>query len=684
MGENKKVRVYLTDHMVLFSFALAAVYWILDSVLYVFLSYDVDFFYHITGLNLNEVWTRLIVCCLFVIFGSHSQYTINKRKIIERQLQKSEEKYRTILENIEDGYFEINKEGRITFFNNALCNILGYISDEFKEVDLATIFDQDQSSRAYDTINDVWATGQPASIFDLLITRKDGTPVFTEASISLIRNRSSEPVGFRGVLRDVTERRKAESLEKEKSAAEYANKAKSEFLANMSHEIRTPLNAIIGLTELLVETELSERQKEDLNVVLAAAHSLLTVINDILDFSKIEAGKLELEKTDFNIRSLVEDSVKIMATKAHEKGLALESWIDPEVPVLVVGDPFRLRQILLNLVGNAIKFTDSGAVTTRVTCREADGRSALFYISVEDTGIGIAAENIQGIFGAFEQADGSTSRKYGGTGLGLAVSRQLVEMMGGTISVESQFGQGSTFSFTARCDLEKNTLNKETLPDIDFAGQKLMLAAVNPATRQILLETIDTIIKVRHYTTSDLTDAQKEITAAAGTGKPYTLVLADNDFFENGLLDFYSFLGRLDPVPGVIGMLPLSGQRTIPDIALLPGFTTITKPVFPLELIDAMIAATDAETGDLQAASVKSQPTDDTLPPSDLRILVAEDTPFNQKFITRLFERWHLDLVIVENGRQAVEKQAQQPFDIVLMDVQMPEMDGFEASRLIR
>ncbi len=683
MDENKKVRVYLTDHMVLFGFALAIVYWLLDSILYVFLSYDVDFFYHITGLNLNEIWTRMIVCCLFIIFGSHSQYTINKRKIIERQLQKSEEKYRTILENIEDGYFEINKDGQITFFNNALCNILGYLSDEIKEIDQGVIFDRENSSRAYDTINNVWATGQPANIFDLLITRKDGSPVYTEASISLIRSQANEPVGFRGVLRDVTERRKAEALEQEKSAAEYANKAKSEFLANMSHEIRTPLNAIIGLTELLVETELSDRQKEDLNVVLAAAHSLLTVINDILDFSKIEAGKLELEKTGFNIRSLVEDSVKIMATKAHEKGLALESWTDPEIPVMVSGDPFRLRQIILNLIGNAIKFTDNGAVITRVACQEKDDRSSLFFISVEDTGIGIAPENLEGVFGAFEQADGSTTRKYGGTGLGLAVSRQLVEMMGGSISAESQFGQGSTFAFTARFELEKDTLLKDTWPDIDFSDQKLLLAVVNNATRQILSQSIDAIIKAPCFATFDLIAAQKELSSATGTGEPYTLILVDNDFSENDLLAFYRFLASLSPVPGVISMLPLAGKRIIPDAAILPGLDTITKPVFPLALIDSVIAAADPESVD-SAATPQIQPMDDTLPSSDLKILVAEDTPFNQKFVTRLFERWQLNSVIVEHGRQAVETLAQQPFDLVLMDVQMPEMDGFEATRLIR
>jgi two-component system sensor histidine kinase/response regulator len=684
MGEDKKVRVYLTDHMVLLGFALAIVYWVLDSILYVFLSYDVDFFYNFTGLNLNEIWTRMIVCCLFIIFGSHSQYTINKRRVVEKELQKSEEKYRTILENIEDGYFEINKEGRITFFNNALCNILGYISDEIKDIDQEAIFDKEHASRAYDTINDVWATGKPASIFDLLITRKDGTPIDTEASISLIRNRTDEPVGFRGVLRDVTERKKAEALEQEKSAAEYANKAKSEFLANMSHEIRTPLNAIIGLTELLVETELSDRQQEDLNVVLAAAHSLLTVINDILDFSKIEAGKLELETTDFNIRSLVEDSVKIMANNEHEKKLALESWIDPGIPVMVAGDPFRLRQILLNLIGNAIKFTDRGAVTTRVTCQEKGDRSATFFISVEDTGIGIAAENIEGIFGAFEQADGSTTRKYGGTGLGLAVSKQLVEMMAGTISLESQLGQGSTFAFTVRLGMEKETRLQDTWPDIDFFDQKLMLIAVNDATRKILSETLDSISSAKHFTTPDLTTAQKEIAAAVGTGEPYTLVLVDNDYSEIGLRDFYSFLGSLDPVPGVICMLPLAGKRIIPDTAVLSGFTTIAKPVFPLELIDTLRAAIYAEDGDLIATTIPIQPVANTFPLSELKILVAEDTPFNQKYVARLFERWQLNSAIVENGRQAVDTLAEQPFDMVLMDVQMPEMDGFEATRLIR
>jgi len=685
MDDEKKVRVYLTDHMVLFGFALAIVYWILDSVLYVFLSYDVDFFYHVTGLNLNEVWTRIIVCCLFIIFGSHSQYTINKRKIVERQLQKSEEKYRTILENIEDGYFELNKDGQITFFNSALCNILGYLSHEIKGVDQGMIFDKEQTPRAYDAINDVWTTGQPASIFDLLITRKDGTPVHTEVSISLIRNRAGEPVGFRGVLRDVTERKKAEALEQEKSAAEYANKAKSEFLANMSHEIRTPLNAIIGLTELLVETNLTDRQTEDLNVVLAAAHSLLTVINDILDFSKIEAGKLELENTDFNIRSLVEDSIKIMATKAHEKHLALESWIESEVPVKVIGDPFRLRQIILNLVGNAIKFTDAGAVTVRVTLQAREADIVELHISVEDSGIGIAPDNVAGIFDAFEQADGSTTRKYGGTGLGLAVSRQLVEMMGGTITVTSQFGKGSTFAFTARFGLEKEVCFLETLPDVLFSDQNLLLAAVNPATRQVLTDTLSSLLKVPHTVMKDLETARQEFAAPSGNGTPYTLVLVDNDFPAESLLDFYAFLGQRDPQTGVIAMLPLAGKRVIPDAAVLPGLKTITKPVLPLDLLDTIIAATEPETAaDQVAPDTTTVPADGPQLPSNLKILVAEDTPFNQKFIARLFERWQLGSVMVENGREALEKLDEQAFNLVLMDVQMPEMDGFEATRRIR
>ena len=684
MGEEKKVRVYLTDHMVLFGFALAVVYWVLDSILYIFLSYDVDFFYHITGLNLDEIWTRLIVCCLFVIFGSHSQYTINKRKLTEEKLQKSEEKYRTILESIEDGYFEINKDGRITFFNRALCNILGYLSDEIDQIDQTAIFDKEGSPRAYDAINDVYATGRPANLFDLLIKRKDGAVVHTEATISLLRNRANQPVGFRGVLRDVTERKKAEALEHEKSAAEYANKAKSEFLANMSHEIRTPLNAIIGLTELLVETDLSEQQREDLRVVLSAAHSLLTVINDILDFSKIEAGKLELEQTSFNVRSLIEDSVRIMATSAHEKGLTLESWIDIPVPLMVGGDPFRLRQILLNLIGNAIKFTDNGEVTLRVSCEEKDARSAKLFLAVRDSGIGIAAENLDGVFGAFEQADGSTTRKYGGTGLGLAVSRQLVEMMDGTISVASKLGRGSTFSFSARFTLDQDTGYLDTFPSIDFSDQKIMLASATDSTRQVLSDTLDTILKAPHSTASDLSQTREALSSATIALDPYTLVLVDCDSPEKELQDFYRFLVELEPPPRVIVITPLAGNRILPDIVVLSGFATITKPVFPLPLLDTILAVLDQDAACPAPYRPGAQPDSDLLPPSTLKVLVAEDTPFNQKFIARLLERWKLDSVIAVNGLEAIEKLNEKDFDIVFMDVQMPEMDGIEATLRIR
>ncbi len=684
MGEKKKVRVNLTDHMVLFGFALATVYWILDSILYVFLSYDSDFFYHITGLNLNEIWTRLIVCCLFIIFGSHSQYTINKRKLIEEKLKKSEEKYRTILENIEDGYFEINKKGEITFFNSALCNILGYLSHEIKEIDQSVIFDKTHSARAYDTINDVYTTGEPASLFDLLITRRDGTAVQTEASISLIRSRSDEPVGFRGVLRDVTERKKAEALELQKSAAETANKAKSEFLANMSHEIRTPLNAIIGLTELLVETDLTRRQKEDLNIVLSAAHSLLTVINDILDFSKIEAGKLELENTTFNVRSMVEDSVKMMAAKAHEKGLALESWIDYAAPVMVVGDPFRLRQIILNLIGNAIKFTDTGEVIVKVACQDTTPQTSRLHFSVKDSGIGIARENVAGVFGAFQQADGSTTRKYGGTGLGLAVSSQLVGMMGGTLGVESELGQGSEFSFTANFTVKQDINYLETYPQIDFTAHRAMVITANNSSRQILSGMFEDLIKIQHAPFPDLSRARAELTAATSSATPFTLVLIDNDFAKKELQAFFDFLSSLQPVPAVILLLPLSGTRILPNRAVLADTATLTKPVFPLDLLDTLISILDRKAGELYAETVLPELDKRAFPAANIKILIAEDTPFNQKFITRLMERWELASVLVENGQEALDILEERTFDLILMDVQMPVMDGLEATRQIR
>ncbi|MBW2192987.1 MAG: PAS domain S-box protein, partial [Deltaproteobacteria bacterium] len=441
----------ILDNMVFIGLGLAVVYWLLESFMYTMLADGAGFFHRLIGFDVSGILMRMLVLCFFMIFGSHAQYIINKRREIEEELQESEEKYRTIIESAEDGYYEVDTHGNLTFFNDSLGNILGYSRDEMKGMNIRRSLDDDNTKKVTDTFNTVYSTGRTIKVTDWTMVRKDGEKRFVEPSVSLIKEKG-EPVGFRGFLRDVTQRKKTQTLKQAKLAAEGASRAKSEFLANMSHEIRTPLNSIIGLIELMLETDLAADQREDLNVVISAAYALLSVINDILDFSKIEAGKLELEEMPFELRNSLGESLKIVAAKAQEKRLELAYHVELDVPDYVIGDSARFRQIVLNLVGNAIKFTETGEIIVSVEREETD-TGDFFHFSVKDTGIGIPLDKQETIFSLFEQADGSTARKYGGTGLGLAVSSQLVGLMGGRIWVESEPGQGSTFHFTTRFDI---------------------------------------------------------------------------------------------------------------------------------------------------------------------------------------------------------------------------------------
>ena len=491
MQKDKKIRVYLTDRMVLLGFGLAVIYWILDSILYTFLSYDVGILNQLLGVELDVVWTRGIVSCLFVIFGSHSQYIINERRLVEDALKKSEERYRTIIESIDDGYFESDLEGNFTFFNDAMCRILEYPSDEMTGIMNPQALNEENALKVSRILEQVHQTGKPAKAFDWMLITKYGSSRFVEATLSLVHNDKGAATGFRGILRDVTERKRAESLRQAKVTAEAANKSKSEFLANMSHEIRTPLNSVIGLVELMMETDLASEQREDLEVVLSAAYGLLAVINDILDFSKIEAGKLELEETAFNLRDFLDESLRIMAPKSHEKNIELAYRLDPCVPIQLIGDPARFRQVVINLIGNAIKFTDSGEVVISVACENQTQSEMQLRFSVRDTGIGIPKEKQASIFGAFEQADGSTSRRFGGSGLGLAVSAQLVGLMGGKIWVESEPGVGSTFYFTCRFGLKTGQIDSASRPQLSddkLSGRRVLIVDDNATTGQIISE----------------------------------------------------------------------------------------------------------------------------------------------------------------------------------------------------
>jgi len=683
MKGHSKILTDLTDNMLFIGFGLAGIYSILESFLYVMLADDANFFQHLVGFDRGGFFVRLMVLCFFMIFGSHAQYIMNKRKEAEEALQESEEKYRTIIESSEDGYYEVDISGNFNYLNNSMCKILGYSKDEIITKNLRQFLDDEYAAKVAETFNHVQNTGKTIKVIDWTIVNRTGSKRFVQPSVSLIIEKG-QPVGFRGFLRDVSEHKKAETLKQAKLAAEGASRAKSEFLANMSHEIRTPLNSIIGLIELTLDTNLNTSQREDLEVVMAAAYSLLSLINDILDFSKIEAGKLELEKTGFDLRNSLGESLKIMAAKAHEKRLELAYRVARDVPDRIVGDPTRFRQIIFNLVSNAIKFTEQGEVIVDVQLNHRSETEAHVNFSVADTGIGIPLEKQETIFGAFDQADGSTSRRFGGTGLGLAVSSQLVNLMGGRIWVESFSGQGSTFHFTAKFELKADMQQETALPaDVDLSKLNILVVDDNATNREIIQEMLATW-EMSPTSVAGMKEALAILEPAATRGTPFQLALIDSDMPEYDGFTFARWLREQDTLNiNVIMMQTLSSIQSQVDLNALGVKASITKPVRPSDLLDAILIALGVVE---PRTEVEKKVPDQMFKPGarPLRILVAEDTPFNQKFILRLLERWGHQATVVENGLEALEALANNNFDLILMDVQMPEMDGIDATIRIR
>ena len=412
-------------------------------------------------------------------------------------LMKSEEKHRTILENIEDGYYEVDLAGNLTFFNDATCRITGYPGDELMGMNNREYTDEKNASKLYREYNKIYETGIPTKKLDWEIVKKDGTIGSLETSISLITGSGGQPIGFRGIIRDVTERKELEReiLEKKRSAEE-ATKAKSEFLANMSHEIRTPLNGIIGMAELALDTELDDNQKNIFQTINTEAGALQDVINEILDFSKIEAGKFDIENIPFDLRVTVEDVANSFSHRAEQKGLNYISFLSPNVPPRLIGDPARLRQIMVNLMGNALKFTHKGELYFKGELVEELADRVKIRFSIKDTGIGIPEDRQATIFESFTQADGSTTRKYGGTGLGTTISKQLAEMMGGEIGFESEEGKGSTFWFTALFGKREENEQIPATPDLvtgysvaeDYRKEiRILLVEDYPTNQQVVM-----------------------------------------------------------------------------------------------------------------------------------------------------------------------------------------------------
>ncbi|MBA4382560.1 MAG: hybrid sensor histidine kinase/response regulator, partial [Sideroxydans sp.] len=514
--------------------------------------------------------------------------------------------------------------------------------------------------------------------------RKDGSFYWVDSTIVPFMDEDGKPIRYVSIRSDITERKQVEGdMLRAKVVAEEASQAKSDFLANMSHEIRTPMNGIIGMTELALDTELNAEQREFIGLVKTSADSLLTIVNDILDFSKIEAGKMGIENIEFCPQDMLSQTVRTIALRAHQKGLELLLDIDPAIPQRIIGDPGRLRQIILNLIGNAIKFTEQGEIVVRASLREGDvdARYIGLCISVSDTGIGIPADKQQSIFESFSQADTSTTRKYGGTGLGLTISTRLVEMMQGNIRVESEVGKGSTFHVEVL--LERATDNAKPRFEAGMLVDMNVLVVDDNATNREIAVKLLQGWKMRPHAVESGEQAIAELDRARQAGQDYQLLLLDvrmpaTDGF--GVVEHLRTHPALTAAP--IMMLTSEGQRGDAARCKELGISAyLLKPFAQADLFAAVMNTLGLENTDKAALVTRH-----TIQQSkrSLRVLLAEDNSVNQTLATRLLQKFGHEVEVAGNGLIAVEKWQNGSYDLILMDVDMPELNGYGATEQIR
>jgi PAS domain S-box-containing protein len=611
-----------------------------------------------------------------------------ERRRAEKDRERLAREKSALLESTSEGIYGMDLAGRCTFINPAGAALLGYQPEELLGKNMhETMHHSRPDGSPYPDeecpINREIRAGTGARVDDEVLWRRDGTPFPAEYS--------SSPIWVDGhidgavvTLTDITLRKGVEEVQKKaKEAAEDANRAKSDFLARMSHEIRTPMNAIIGMADLLWETSLNSEQREYVRIFRKAGGQLLDLINDILDLSKVESGHLALESIDFDLGEVLDKTLEMMAIRAHEKGLELALRIAPEVPAALVGDPARLRQVLINLIGNAIKFTEKGEVIVRIDREPEDGGVGALRFAVSDTGIGIPEEAREVIFAPYTQVDTSTTRKFGGTGLGLTISRRVVELMQGRMWAESRIGVGSAFYFTARFAVGSKLPPRGRSGPMDLEDMKTLVIDDNATNRKILREMLSRSGAV-------VTEAEggeqglSELLRAQQAGEPYSILLLDRRMPE---VDGFQVAEHIHQNPGLAEtiILMLTSENRAVDVArgrALGVAAYLVKPVKRAELLEAI---QEALAGGVPAAErLLAQP--DGVPDGaqGLRILLAEDSQDNVLLIQSYLKASGCTPDVARNGEDALRKFISGSYDIVLMDVQMPIMDGYAATRRIR
>ena len=608
---------------------------------------------------------------------------ITERKRAREALQEAEKKYRLIFDGAGDAIFIHSAEGRMLAVNRVACERLGYTREEMMATSPAIVDVPEEAVHIPARVAALQEKGRV--VFETVHRRKDGGRIPTEVNAQIVQF-DGEPAVL-AICRDITDRKRAETeLRLAMDVAERAARAKSEFVANMSHEIRTPMNGVMAMLDLALDTTLTEEQRGFLDLARSSADSLLTIINDILDFSKIEARKLELEQIEFRLAEILEEVLPFAGVDAHQKGLELVLDVESGLPPVLLGDPLRLKQILVNLLRNAVKFTPQGHVLLRVERGEPSGPGTLqLRFAVTDTGIGIPEEYRKRIFDSFTQSDASTTRRYGGTGLGLAISRHLVELMDGTITVESRVGVGSTFRFTVtlRVPERQDAVSALGLPEME--GLAALVVDDNALNREVLRRHLESWGLV----VTEASGGRECLTAvrAAPAGHPYTLILLDRLMPDLDGFEVAGELRRDGPGPtAIIIMLTSLHEKGDRERCASIGISQfLVKPITPSSLYDALVTALgQTPTVRPQQPGALGTPADLTGVPRNLRILLAEDNAVNVTVVERLLDRVGLRATVARDGRKALEALEHGTFDLVLMDVQMPEIDGTEVTRRFR